>query len=221
VHTGCHSSSIWRSLGAIATTALVASACRSENIVDFEDFSGAVVTLVDSGPALQSARTFALPDTIVEAERSAGSIGHASDQDITAHIRNHFLALGWQEVRVGDGVRPDVLVLVAAATRIQTGVTYGDWYGSWSYLPYWSPAVNSSWVWGAPVGAIPYAFPAGTLLITMLDVRAQREETRSIPLLWAAAIDGVVTNSIDTTERAIVGIDQAFAQSAYLRVPET
>jgi hypothetical protein len=50
----------------------------------------------------------------------------------------------------------------------------------------------------------------------MLDRRAENPTSQSIPLLWAAGIDGVVTTTASTTERALVGIDQAFAQSSYL-----
>jgi hypothetical protein len=200
----------------LSTIALVIWSCEANDIL-FEDVSGAVVTLVDStGPALASARTFVVPDTIIETDRSAGGIAHSSDRVITAAVRTHFLAQGWDDVADEPGVRPDVLVLVAAGTRVQTGVAYVDWYGGWGYLPYWSPAVTSAWVWGVPDGAVPYAFPAGTLFVTMLDLRDQREDTQSIPLLWAAVIDGILTGPGNTADRAIVGIDQAFAQSPYL-----
>lgn len=191
-------------------------ACDANGLL-FEDFSGSVVTLVDStGPALPTAVTFVVPDTIIETSRSAGGIDHAADRAITSAVRGHFVALGWDDIASDTAARPDVLVLVAAGTRVQTGVAYVDWYAGWGYLPYWSPAVTSSWAWGVPDGAVPYAFPAGTLIVTMLDLRDQREDTRSIPLLWAAVIDGILTGPSSTADRAIVGIDQAFAQSQYL-----
>jgi hypothetical protein len=203
--------------GALALTAAAACSCGVDAAL-FDEFSGSVVTVVDSGPALKSALTFALPDTIVELQQSAGTIQHASDREITASVRAHLVSRGWTDVSRDPGVRPDVLMLVAATTRIQTGVVYTDWYGSWGYLPYWGSSVDASWAWGAPSTAIPYAFPAGTLIIVMLDVRDQRVETRTIPLLWAAAIDGIVTSSIDTAERAIAGVEQAFVQSPYLDI---
>jgi hypothetical protein len=51
----------------------------------------------------------------------------------------------------------------------------------------------------------------------MIEVSAPRDATKTIPLLWAAALDGVVGDA-STIERIRAGIDQAFEQSPYLRV---
>ena len=199
--------------GALALATVLAAGCHDP----FDaDFTGAVITVVDSGPPLQSAITFALPDTIVELQGSTFQLDHVNDDAITANIRNQLRSLGWVDVSGDTTVRPDVVVLVAATTRIQTGVVYGDWYGAWGYLPYWGPAVTDAWAWGAPVGAVPYAFPAGTLVIAMLDLRNFRPQEQEIPLLWAAAIDGVIRGASAAADRAQVGIDQAFDQSEYL-----
>jgi hypothetical protein len=210
----------------LAAAILLVTACEREDMFGPEG-SGVVVTVVDMGPALASARTFALPDTIVEVPVSTGTISHAADHAIVESVRTHLQALGWRDVTGTSGAAPDVVVLVAASTRIQTGVAYTDWYGAWGYLPYWGAGISSTWAWGVPVG-IPYAYQAGTVLITMLDLRAPRAQLAQrqsgdvderIPLLWAAALDGVVTDATNTAARALDGIDQAFAQSTYLRVP--
>ena len=207
-----------RSLIAGIAVSLVATACEISNPFT-EDLGGVVVTVVDSGPQLFSARTFALPDTIVEVPRtSSSSIDHSADDAIVAKIRQHFLAMGWQDVTGTGETRPDVVVLVAMSTRTETGVAYSGWYGAWGYLPYWGAGVSSAWTWGVPAGGIPYAYQAGTVLITMLDVRTQRADTQEIPLLWAAALDGIVSTPEDTAVRVGEGVDQAFAQSPYLRI---
>jgi len=205
-------------IAGVAAT-LAAVACQATNPLT-NDLGGVVVTLVDSGGSLNSARSFALPDTIVTLPQSSeGSVSHDADREITASIRRHLLALGWQDVSAHPSMHPDVVILVAASERIEVGVAYYDWYGSWGYLPYWNVGVNSSWGWGMPTGAIPYAYQAGTVLVTMLDLRAQRAEDRTIPLLWAAALDGIVTSPDNTASRVMTGVNQAFAQSPYLRIP--
>lgn len=201
--------------GALTLTMVGAAACH-----DFMDagLSGAVITVVDSsGPALHDALTFVLPDTIVELATSVVRLDHDEDHAIVSSIRDHLIANGWQDQSGDTTARPDVVVLTAATSRIQTGVVYTDWYGAWGYLPYWGPAVTDSWTWSTPSGAVPYSFPAGTLLIVMIAVRDQRVDTQEIPLLWAAAIDGVISGASATAQRARDGIDQAFAQSEYLR----
>ena len=114
-------------------------------------------------------------------------------------------------------VRPDVVVLLATSTRVQTGVIYSDWFAAWGYLPYWDASVDPSWAWAFPDGVVPYAYQSGTLLVTMIDVRAPRADTKTIPMLWAAGLDGLVGDS-STTARIRAGIDQAFEQSPYLRL---
>jgi hypothetical protein len=201
----------------IAVACLSASACES-SLVPFNEVEGSVVTVVDDGTALRSARTFALPDTIVDVPLQSEVIRHEADHQITANIRAHLISLGWRDVSGNSQVRPDVVVLVAASTRTQAGVAYANWFGAWGYLPYWDAGVSAGWAWGMPADEIPYVYQAGTLLITMLDVRAQNPDTQRIPLLWAAAIDGFVTDAVTTKDRTIDGIDQAFAQSSYLKV---
>ncbi len=206
-----------RLLGATVAALLLMPACYGTDSNSVApNLPGVVITVVDQGPALASATTFALPDTVVEVPLGSNTIDHQSDQQIVASVRAHMTALGWQDVGTNRGATPDVVLLIAANTRIQTGVAYFDWFGAWGYLPYWGPAVDGGWAWGVPAGAVPYAFQAGTILITMLDRRAEEPTLKRIPLLWAAGIDGVVTNTASTTERALAGIDQAFAQSPYL-----
>jgi len=206
-----------RLLAATVAALVVMPGCYgSDNNNIAPNLPGVVITVVDQGPALANARTFALPDTVVEVPLGSNTIDHQFDHQIVASVRAHMTALGWQDLGTNPVAKPDVVVLIADNTRIQTGVAYFDWFGAWGYLPYWGPAVGDGWAWGVPAGAVPYAFQAGTILITMLDRRADDPTLRRIPLLWAAGIDGVVTNTTSTVERALAGIDQAFAQSPYL-----
>jgi hypothetical protein len=108
------------------------------------------------------------------------------------------------------------VVLLAASTQVQSGLLYGDWFSAWGYLPYWGAAVDPSWLWGYPGAVVPYTYQTGTLLVSMLDVRAPRSETKTIPLLWSAGLDGLVGDAT-TMARIHAGIAQAFDQSPYLR----
>jgi hypothetical protein len=196
---------------------LVVSGCGSDDIVTNQVVINAVITLVDSGPALRSARTFVLPDTVMLVPRAGTPIGINAAEQIIATIRGQFVALGWTEVPQTRESRPDVVVLVAASTQIRSSLIDPDWFGTWGYLPFWGAGVDPTWVWGLSVSEIPYTYQVGTLIITMLNVRAPNVTRKRIPVLWAAGIDGVVGDP-STATRALVGIAQAFAQSPYLRV---
>jgi hypothetical protein len=202
--------------GRLLAILLLGTACESADVLS-TNLPGAVLTIVDDGPALAAARTFALPDTLITLPTNSTSIGHESSVAIVGRVRAHLLRLGWIDVTSATNARPDVVVLVVANERLQTGWAYADWFGAWGYLPYWGPAVDPTSVWGVPGGAIPYSFVAGTVLVTMLDLRNQRGSVDDIALLWAAGVDGVVTGPTSTLDRALLGLDQAFVQSPYLR----
>jgi Domain of unknown function (DUF4136) len=206
---------LWRQLRWASAVLALTAACYADSFTSPDDI-GWVVTLVDSTTSsLFAARTFALPDTVVEL-RGDSDFDHAADPIIADRIRAHFTALGWTEVRDPSGPSPDVLVVLGASTRVEVGYTYVDWFSSYGSVPYWGTA-DPTWAWGMPGGAIPYVFEVGTLLLTMVDLRAPRDSTKLVPILWIAAINGVLSDAA-TLPRALDGIDQAFAQSPYLKV---
>jgi len=98
--------------------------------------------------------------------------------------------------------------------REQTGVAYGSWWSDWGYWPGW-PASYAGYGWGG--AAIEFTYETGTLLIAMLDLHNSDSETKRVPLLWAAGINGVLTSS--SLDGALDGITQAFVQSPYLERP--
>jgi Domain of unknown function (DUF4136) len=201
----------WASAALALTTACYADSYTSPDNI------GWVTTLVDSTTSsIFTARTFAVPDTVVEL-RGDVNMDHAVDRIIVDRVRSNFLALGWTEVRDTSGPPPDVLVVLGASTRTEVGYTYVDWYSAWGYLPYWGATADPTWAWGVPGGAIPYVYEVGTLLMTMVDLRAPRETTRNVPVLWVAAINGVLSADA-TLPRVLTGVDQAFTQSPYLEV---
>jgi hypothetical protein len=201
----------------VAAAVVLAAACDGTTIDSPQSF-GAIVTVVDSGGALRTANTFVLPDTVVLLSQFGTPIGPRLADQLVLQVRAHFLAMGWTELPNVRESHPDVLVLIAASTQVQTGIAYSDWFSAWGYLPYWGGSVDDSWAWGYPGGAVPYAYQSGTILVAMIDINAPRDlATRTIPLLWAAGLDGLVGDGT-TTERIRAGIDQAFIQSPYLRI---
>ena len=112
---------------AITAGTLTGASCRAYDALS-PGLTGAVVTVVDSGPALKQARSFLIPDTVVDLARSASQISHASDTQITETVRMHLIDLGWHDAATDPSPDPDVILLVGASTRIQTGWYYTDWY---------------------------------------------------------------------------------------------
>jgi len=200
-----------------ASVAAIA-ACYPDQINSVEDLSS-VTTVVDSQAPLESARTFALPDTVIHAMRGSSTgttlVGHEADAQLLARIRARFVERRWREIASFGGERPDVVVLTAVLEQTNTGVAYGGWWSDWGYWPGWS-ADYSAWGWGYP-SAVTFTYQSGTLLIVMLDLRNGDTQRKRLPILWAAGIEGVLT--LSSLDGALAGIDQAFAQSPYLERP--
>jgi len=205
-------------LPALFAGLLIVQGAACESIPLSTENIGWVATVVDSTtPALSQARTFAVLDTIVPLE-GAGNIDHSADKVVAQSVREHLLDLGWVENRDSTGVLPDVVVLLGASITEHTGVAYGGWYGAYGAMPYWGGTADPSWAFGAPVGAVEFTYEAGTVVLTMIDLRAPRAVSKQVPVLWLAALNGVLTSSA-VLPRVLDGVDQAFEQSPYLRIP--
>src|SRR4051812_35206910 len=74
-------------IASLLTAALLLVSCQSIEVVDSPDQFAAVITLVDSGPVLSSARTFVLPDTIARLSPTGGGMGHEASSAIVARVR--------------------------------------------------------------------------------------------------------------------------------------
>lgn len=202
----------------VALVAAIAShGCYFDRISTIRDFA-TVTTLVDSEPPLRDARTYAIPDTVIHSKQAvgAGLIGHDADDEIIARIRANFAAYGWREVTDLAAERPDVVVLTVAFEQTNVGVAYTSWWADWGYWPGW-PAYGPEWGWGIPSDAVFFTYESGTLALVMLDIRNGNERDKKVPALWAAAINGILTQT--SVDGALEGIDQAFAQSPYLSRP--
>lgn len=192
------------------------ASCYPDQIVTSVTQLASVTTLVDSqSPSLHQARTFALPDTVVHAKRDtgAGLIGHQGDAQILANIRQNLTAMGWQELTDVPPEVPDVVVLTVVFETSNTGVAYTNWWGGWGWWPGW-PGYGPDWGWGYPGNAVTFTYETGTLAVVMLDTRHGDTSKHRVPILWAGAVNGVLTQS--SLQGALTGLNQAFAQSPYL-----
>jgi len=193
----------------------VVTGCYPEQISSLTS-AVSVTTLVDSQMPLKTARTFALPDTILHPARAQGAdiIGHEHDAEILATIRSNFVAMGWSEVKDVAVQRPDVVVLTFVLEQTNTGVAYSGWWGGWGYWPGWPVGYGPDWAWGYPGNVTTFTYETGTLAMVMLDIRNGDQSAKSVPILWAGAVNGAL--AIASIGDALAGIDQAFTQSPYL-----
>jgi hypothetical protein len=145
-------------------------------------------------------------------------ITHVFDDAILSEIRRNFEKLGYVRVDTAAGETPDVALLVGAlSSNNWVAYTYYPW--SW-YYPYWPPY----YYWGIYYPYYPTTtvvnYPTGTLLMELVSLRDADPDQERIPSAWTASIAGLLAQSddVDTVTRIDRSIDQAFAQSPYLKL---
>jgi hypothetical protein len=180
--------------------------------VEFVEDLDTTFTTYDKNYSFQTKDTYSLPDEIVvdvEIDRNGDTtyvyMKPAYAQPILAQIESNMSKLGWTKVELSSN--PDVILTPAAIAT--TTVFYSYWYDWWygGYYP--------GWGWYYPPYYQVSSYTTGTVLITMADPNVNNPIERS-KAVWIARMNGLLTGTYDL-DRAIKGIDQAFAQSPYLK----
>jgi hypothetical protein len=187
-----------------------------------------VSTSYDEDFNFSDASTFSLPDTVVYIVDEGGQDSLSRDHDslIVDRIREHMIALGYQEEPL-DTLNPaDVVLLISASFSSTSGLYYDPawWWGYWGWWPGWgaypgAPVWGPGWGMGFPLGFPVYInYATGTLFIAMIDPENTDAEEETIAVTWLAAINGLLSgSSLDMAQRIADNIDQAFQQSPYLK----
>jgi hypothetical protein len=206
-------------LAALAATALTLAACFPDDITSTEELD-TVTTLFAQQTDFGAIGTYVLLDSVVfiDADGEGGDeesdISHAFDDEVLATIRNNMNAAGYTEVSGPAASTADIAVLATTSSSTTVGIGY-DWWYYWGWYPYW-PGYGPGWGMGYPPLTITYVYTTGTLQITMLDAKNADPANQQIPVLWVAAVNGVLTGGAQVS-RVTEGIDQAFIQSPYIQ----
>jgi len=194
-----------------AFSGLLFSGCYPDG-PDYTEDLDVVYTTFDDSYDFQSQSTYSRPDQIVvdvEIANNGDTIYEFmkpiyADQ-ILQRIDENMSNLGWTKVPIGDG--PDVLLQPAgiSSTTYFYSYWYCWWYGGW----------YGGWGWYYPPYYTVSSYTTGSMVIVISDPNLD-SPINSSPTAWVAAANGLLTDS-GNVGRALDGIDQAFAQSPYLK----
>ena len=167
--------------------------------------------------------TYALPDSVIkitgenfedpDGNRKPEFLPKASGDVILNQIKTNMTAYGW--TKVDKSAHPDVLLLVSSMTTTNIFYYYDWWYWDWWYGGYYPP-----WGWYYPCCYYPgyvTGYRSGSVLLQMVDPNTATTEG-NVPVVWTGVMNGLAEggqSSIATRVQA--GIDQAYAQSPYLK----
>lgn len=212
-------SSMIGTVALIVAASLVLCSCGLDSgfnsIADFD----VIVTLYDDEADFGAIQTYAMPDTVAYLGDDKGGSGRSRedgiyDQLILDELAANLEAIGYVREEDPENNGADVVVLAGVTSTEWEVWVSNPWY-DWGYWGYYSdyyyyyppcPGCGSS-----------YTFTTGSLLVIMEDRNAANEEDQTIPVIWAAGMNGLVEGSVaGIGNRIAEGIEQAFAQSPYL-----
>jgi hypothetical protein len=199
----------------IVAAALVLCSCGLDSgfnsIADFD----VTVTLYDDQFEFGDIQTYAMPDTVAHLGADDGSsVDTTYDQLILDELAYWFGEMGYVREEDPEANGADVVVLAGVtSTEWEVWISY-PWY-DWGY---WGDYSGYSYYYPpCPGCGGSYKFTTGSLLVIMEDRNAADEDEETIPVIWAAGMNGLLEGSaVSIGNRIVDGIEQAFVQSPYL-----
>lgn len=198
---------------ALMASFLLFSGCYPDGAENTEDFD-IVYSDYDQGYNFQNVGTYSMPDKIVILGDSEQIeyVPAGPAADILSRIDDNMQRLGWTKIDNPDfnnplAPKPDVEILPASWTT--TTISYwGSGYWCW-WDPYYC---GGGWYYPYPIVT---SYTTGTLLMSMIDYNDLTNGNKKS--VWTGALNGLFQGSYSTS-RVNKGIDQAFAQSPYLKI---
>lgn len=203
---------------ALALASVAFCACQKEPSTSSLHKDYLVYTGHDTDTNFAAVETYYIPDSILLIGRS-DKTEYWKDADaleIIGTVVGEMNSAGY--LRTDDKETADVGLQLSYVQKVTYFVGYDYPYWWWYYPYYWTPGYWGDWVgWHYPY-SVYYGYTAGSLLMEMVDLEADQESGKKLPVVWDSFIGGLLTSSKELNqERTIAAVEQAFAQSPYLK----
>jgi len=200
---------------ALCATVFALAGCYPESGVSSTAQLSTATTFYDKKYDFGSARTYAMPDSVVHiTEGAPDTVSHQYDQVILNTIASEMNAAGYSRADNTDADDPDLVVLPAAMGTTNIVWWNYPWCDYWGW--YW-PGYCPGWTPGYPGWTTGYTYQTGTVLILMVNRKGKDDISQTLPAVWLGAINGVIENPTNTSQGIVAGIQQLFTQSPYLK----
>ena len=202
---------------ALALAAVAFCSCQKEPSTS--DLLGdyLVYTAHDTGTDFSAIDTYFLPDSILLIGGSDRTEywKDESAQEIIATVAAAMDNAGY--TRTYDKAAANVGIQMSYVEQVTYFVGYNNPYWWWYYPYYWTPGYWGDWLgWHYPYG-VYYGYTAGSLLTEMLDLEADQQSGKKLPVIWDSFAGGLLTgDSSLNLQRTLDAVEQAFMQSPYL-----
>lgn len=203
---------------AIALLAVAVSACQKEPSTSglHEDYL--VYTAHDTATTFADFDTYYLPDSILIIGNSDKTEywKDANAMQIVDAVADRLDGNGY--TRTDDKTAANLGIQLSYVKQVTYFVGYENPYWWWYYPYYWAPGYWGDWLgWHYPY-RVYYGYTAGSLLMEMVNLEADQDSGKKLPIVWDSFIGGLLTASQSLNqERTLSAVEQAFDQSPYLK----
>lgn len=202
---------------ALALAAVAFCSCQKEPSTSDLHGDYLVYTAHDTGTDFSAIDTYFLPDSILLIGGSDRTEywKDESAREIIATVAAAMDNAGY--TRTYDKAAANVGIQMSYVEQVTYFVGYNNPYWWWYYPYYWTPGYWGDWLgWHYPYG-VYYGYTAGSLLTEMLDLEADQQSGKKLPVIWDSFAGGLLTgDSSLNLQRTLDAVDQAFVQSPYL-----
>lgn len=206
----------------ILLAVLALASCEKEPDMNKLDYEYLVFTSHDTATEFTGFSTYYIPDSILVIGDKKDP-EYWKDENAQALIRAFVTQMNTTGyTRVADKEKADLglqVSYIASTYYFQGYYDDGPWWGYYPgywYPGYWGGNWGGGWYYPYP---ITYSYSTGSLLADMVNLKnAPEGQKEKLTVVWNGYIGGLLGGSGSlNTNRATVAIQQAFAQSPYLK----
>lgn len=177
-----------------------------------------VYTAYDSGTDFADFGTYYIPDSILLIGNSNKTEywKDANAMQIVNAVVGNMNSRSY--TRTEDKEAADLGIQLSYVERVTYFVGYDYPYWWWYYPYYWTPGYWGDWMgWHYPYH-VYYGYTAGSLLMEMVNLEANGDSGKKLPVIWDSFIGGLLTSNAEVNlQRTLNAVNQAFEQSPYVR----
>jgi hypothetical protein len=202
----------------ISTLALLALACHKEPYSQDDDGEYLVYTSPAKDVTFSDFRTFDIADSVLVIGQTKDPYYSKSDNALALiqAYRTNMEKLGYIYLPSSPDAQLGLQVTYAENTERFVRY-YDDPYWWLDYPGYWPSGYWGNWTgWYYPY-PVTYTYTTNALITDMVDLTSEENEGK-LKIIWSCYIGGPASASIKyDVKRMSAAVDQAFAQSPYLK----
>ncbi len=194
------------------------AACEKDPDLNKLDNDYLVYTSYDTSANFSEASTYYLAENILVVSSSDETkyLTGTSAEAILAAIKAKMEAAGYTAAATEDAADLGVQVSYVQSTYYFTDYGYPSW--GWGNGGYWPGYWGNYWGGGFYYPySLTYSLTTNSFITEIVDLMATKGTTAKLPVWWTAyMVAPAYSSSIDAT-LAVKGVNQAFAQSTYIK----